>query len=298
MFVGDKGKILAGFRVESPRLIPERRMSGYPAPAAAARAPREPGQLSAGPAPVGGGLQGRRAIARKFPACRRNFGGGESVRGCTAHAPPPVLRRGESQDHQRAGSQQISFARIPQGLESRIDMNFNRRQFLGAASLAALAAARVLARRPAGHADRLPDMAGPPGSGQGFRGHAARARPHRLQDHRNVLAGQLRGFPPAGQPDGRADAPHHRGRRTALHKLPLQFQGVEGEPGRAHGLRQGTRAQADGARRVSDCPPTRRSATTSRRPRISTASASARRRPESNWAITTTTTSSKRSTAY
>ena len=30
MFVGDKGKILSGFRVENPRLIPERRMSGYP----------------------------------------------------------------------------------------------------------------------------------------------------------------------------------------------------------------------------------------------------------------------------
>ncbi len=48
MFVGDKGKILAGFRVEGPRLIPERRMSGYPPPAAATRAPREPGQLSPG----------------------------------------------------------------------------------------------------------------------------------------------------------------------------------------------------------------------------------------------------------
>jgi hypothetical protein len=31
MFVGDKGKILAGFNVQNPRLIPERRMSGYPA---------------------------------------------------------------------------------------------------------------------------------------------------------------------------------------------------------------------------------------------------------------------------
>jgi hypothetical protein len=48
MFVGDKGKILAGFRVENPRLIPERRMSGFPSPPAAARTPRESGQLSAG----------------------------------------------------------------------------------------------------------------------------------------------------------------------------------------------------------------------------------------------------------
>ena len=31
MFVGDKGKILAGFYMSDPRLIPERRMSGYAA---------------------------------------------------------------------------------------------------------------------------------------------------------------------------------------------------------------------------------------------------------------------------
>jgi hypothetical protein len=48
MFTGDKGKILAGFRVENPRLIPERRMSSYSVPPAAGRAAREPGQLSAG----------------------------------------------------------------------------------------------------------------------------------------------------------------------------------------------------------------------------------------------------------
>lgn len=46
MFVGDKGKILAGFRVEDPRLLQGPRMKG-PA-AAAARSPREPGQLSPG----------------------------------------------------------------------------------------------------------------------------------------------------------------------------------------------------------------------------------------------------------
>ena len=41
MFIGDKGKILAGFRVENPRLIPERRMSGLcGAAGAAARAAR------------------------------------------------------------------------------------------------------------------------------------------------------------------------------------------------------------------------------------------------------------------
>lgn len=50
MFVGDKGKILAGFRVENPRLIPERNMKarGYPPPEPPARRQREPGQASPG----------------------------------------------------------------------------------------------------------------------------------------------------------------------------------------------------------------------------------------------------------
>jgi len=46
MFVGDKGKILSGFRVENPRLIPDRRMGG-PGTTTATRT-REPGQLSPG----------------------------------------------------------------------------------------------------------------------------------------------------------------------------------------------------------------------------------------------------------
>jgi len=37
MFVGDRGKILAGFEVEGPRLIPESRMRGYAAPPARER---------------------------------------------------------------------------------------------------------------------------------------------------------------------------------------------------------------------------------------------------------------------
>jgi GFO/IDH/MocA oxidoreductase family protein len=48
MFIGDKGKILAGFRVENPRLIPERRTIGYPAPEAPRRQQREPGETSPG----------------------------------------------------------------------------------------------------------------------------------------------------------------------------------------------------------------------------------------------------------
>jgi hypothetical protein len=46
MFVGDKGKILAGYRVENPRLIPEKRMGGAPQPPA--RRQRESGELSPG----------------------------------------------------------------------------------------------------------------------------------------------------------------------------------------------------------------------------------------------------------
>ena len=48
MFVGDKGKILAGFRVEGPRLIPEKRMSGYPPPEPPRRQQRDPGEVSPG----------------------------------------------------------------------------------------------------------------------------------------------------------------------------------------------------------------------------------------------------------
>ncbi|MCC6391203.1 MAG: Gfo/Idh/MocA family oxidoreductase [Bryobacterales bacterium] len=48
MFVGDKGKIVSGFRVESPRLIPERRMRGYQAAETPRRRQREPGEISPG----------------------------------------------------------------------------------------------------------------------------------------------------------------------------------------------------------------------------------------------------------
>jgi hypothetical protein len=50
MFVGDKGKILAGFRVEGPRIIPERimRARGYPPPEPPARRQRVQGQASPG----------------------------------------------------------------------------------------------------------------------------------------------------------------------------------------------------------------------------------------------------------
>ncbi len=51
MFVGDKGKILAGFNVEGPHLIPERRMKGNPAPPTPAQRQvggSEPPRLSPG----------------------------------------------------------------------------------------------------------------------------------------------------------------------------------------------------------------------------------------------------------
>jgi hypothetical protein len=48
MFVGDKGKILAGFRVENPRLISSRNTGGQQAGEAPARRRREPGRASRG----------------------------------------------------------------------------------------------------------------------------------------------------------------------------------------------------------------------------------------------------------
>jgi hypothetical protein len=49
MFVGDKGKILAGFNVQTPQLIPARRMQGQPAPQTQAqRQQQDQPQISAG----------------------------------------------------------------------------------------------------------------------------------------------------------------------------------------------------------------------------------------------------------
>lgn len=48
MFVGDKGKILSGFRVEEPRLIPASKMRGRVAPPPPSRRQGEPQQISAG----------------------------------------------------------------------------------------------------------------------------------------------------------------------------------------------------------------------------------------------------------
>jgi hypothetical protein len=48
MFTGDKGKILAGFRVEDPRLIPERRMQGRAVPETPQERPGDQDKLSPG----------------------------------------------------------------------------------------------------------------------------------------------------------------------------------------------------------------------------------------------------------
>jgi hypothetical protein len=71
MFVGDKGKILAGFHVENPRLIPERRMRGYQIPEAPPKRRREPGETSPG-------------MRQWMAACR----GGKQSPGCFLNAGP------------------------------------------------------------------------------------------------------------------------------------------------------------------------------------------------------------------
>jgi hypothetical protein len=74
MFVGDKGKILAGFRVENPRLIPQARMKGMEAPPAPVR-PRNEGPE---PPPLSPGL------TQWVAACR----------GDKQHSPGSFLRAG------------------------------------------------------------------------------------------------------------------------------------------------------------------------------------------------------------
>jgi hypothetical protein len=48
MFTGDKGKILAGFYMADPRLIPERRMSSYAAESGTQPQQSQPGEISPG----------------------------------------------------------------------------------------------------------------------------------------------------------------------------------------------------------------------------------------------------------
>lgn len=67
MFVGDKGKILAGFHVNGPRLIPERRMKGYAPPESPARRQqREDAELSPGLKQWVAGCRGGKQSAGSF----------------------------------------------------------------------------------------------------------------------------------------------------------------------------------------------------------------------------------------
>jgi hypothetical protein len=73
LFVGDKGKILTGFNIQTPRLIPARRMQGQAAPAQPARQRQQQGQvqISAGIrqwiAACRGGQQGPGAFVNAWP---------------------------------------------------------------------------------------------------------------------------------------------------------------------------------------------------------------------------------------
>ena len=76
MFVGDKGKILGGFRSENPQLIPEAKMRAYrtannlPEPAPRQRAAAAVGRAATRPAQcrMDHGLQRRPGELRRFPA--------------------------------------------------------------------------------------------------------------------------------------------------------------------------------------------------------------------------------------
>ena len=96
MFVGDKGKILAGFRVESPRLIPESKMRarGYPPPVPPKRPQREPGQTSPG-------------IKQWMAACR----GGQQSPGSFLNAGPSPTRSTSTRLHCERGRGSCSTAR-------------------------------------------------------------------------------------------------------------------------------------------------------------------------------------------
>jgi hypothetical protein len=100
MFVGDKGKILAGFHVENPQLIPAGRMKGIAAPAAAARR----GQGAGG----GQGQVGSPGLRQWAAACK----GGAQSPGNFLNAFPiseavnlyaVALRAANSPEFQRAG---------------------------------------------------------------------------------------------------------------------------------------------------------------------------------------------------
>ena len=72
LFVGDKGKILGGFRSESPRLIPEAKMRAYRAEHELPEPPpaRRPAKLPGPQRRVDHRFQGRRSELRRLPRWR------------------------------------------------------------------------------------------------------------------------------------------------------------------------------------------------------------------------------------
>ena len=120
MFVGDKGKILAGFNVENPRLIPRARMKRHPPP------PPAPTRADGGPEtpPLSPGLTQWVAACRgdkqHSPGSFLNAGPISEAVNLYAVALRTGRRllydAGEGDRHQRRGGQQVSLARVPPGL--------------------------------------------------------------------------------------------------------------------------------------------------------------------------------------
>ena len=119
MCVGDKGKLLGGFRSENPQIIPEAGMRAYrnannlPEPA-----PRERGGAAARDA-IGAqcrldhGLQGRPGELWRFPACRPDQRRNESgLDLAAAWRPKTTMGFGRCQDHEHGRREQVSDSRI------------------------------------------------------------------------------------------------------------------------------------------------------------------------------------------
>ena len=123
MFVGDKGKILGGFRGEDPQLIPEARMRAYRAannlPEPAPRQPAAVGRAATRRAQcrVDRGLQGRPGELRRFPAGgpdqRRDEPGRHLAAARRPEAPLGFRRR---EDHEHPRGEQVPDARLSPGL--------------------------------------------------------------------------------------------------------------------------------------------------------------------------------------
>ena len=121
MFVGNKGKILAGFMLQDPQLIPETQDAQ-----ASGGAGASPGSNSRAGlprhAPVDCRRPRRTAIALELFERRSHFRGRQLVCRRPAHGQEAAIRRREPEDNQRSGCQQIPVPRIPQRLGSPIHL--------------------------------------------------------------------------------------------------------------------------------------------------------------------------------